>query len=175
MSNKLTAQESIRSLYELYSNDIYRYARLTLGDSNDAYDVVQEVFLRAFRSWEGYRETSSPKTWLMSIAKNYMFDVFRKKRTERKVVDPSEIPEVAITESGGMSLEIESALSRLKDTYRQVVILRHIENYSAQETAQILNWSETKVRTTTHRAIAKLREFLGSNFKEVETENASRR
>ncbi|WP_206923047.1 RNA polymerase sigma factor [Alicyclobacillus suci] len=47
MNNQPTSHESIRSLYELYSNDIYRYARLTLGDANDAYDVVQEVFLRA--------------------------------------------------------------------------------------------------------------------------------
>ncbi|MFD1675309.1 RNA polymerase sigma factor [Alicyclobacillus fodiniaquatilis] len=175
MDNQLAAQESIRSLYELYSDDIYRYARLTLRDSNDACDVVQEVFLRAFRSWDSYRQTSNSKTWLMSIARNYMFDVFRKKRTEKSHIFLSEIIEVAIPESSEMSLEIEIALSRLKDTYRQVVILRHIENYSTQETAQILNWTEAKVRTTARRAIAKLREFLSPNSEEVDTKNAFRR
>lgn len=65
-------EEDIRSLYEQYANDIYRYARLTLGDSSVAKDVVQEVFLRAFRSWEQFRSEANPRTWLMSITRNYL-------------------------------------------------------------------------------------------------------
>ncbi|MCF8564573.1 hypothetical protein LLE49_07420 [Alicyclobacillus tolerans] len=64
-------------------------------------------------------------------------------------------------------MEVEEALGQLKDTYRQVVILRHVENFSSAETAEILCWSETKVRTTAHRAITKLREILDSNSEEV--------
>ncbi|MCF8564574.1 sigma-70 family RNA polymerase sigma factor [Alicyclobacillus tolerans] len=72
-----SSKELIRSLYDLYSNDVYRYAWATLGDSTEAHDVVQEVFLRAYRSLNSYRHDASAKTWLMTIARNYIFDVLR--------------------------------------------------------------------------------------------------
>ncbi|CAM3814727.1 RNA polymerase sigma factor [Alicyclobacillus pomorum] len=172
MSEQLTAQEAIQSLYELYSNDIYRYAKLTLGNSSDAYDVVQEVFLRAFRSWNNYRQDANAKTWLMSIARNHIVDLFRKKRTERHFLSLYEPQEVSNESTSAEAiLEVEEALSKLKETYRQVIVLRHIENLSMQETAHILGWSATKVRTTTHRAMTKLREILGSNSEEVKFHN----
>lgn len=164
-----STREFIHSLYELYSNDVYRYAWATLGNSSDAYDVVQEVFLRACRSANNYRRDSSARTWLMTIARNYIFDVLRKKRTERKYLDNSEMPEIVDTStaSPGMVLEIKEALLQLNDEYRHVIVLRHIENVSVSETAVILGWSEKKVHNTTHRALLKLREILGSRPEEV--------
>jgi RNA polymerase sigma-70 factor (ECF subfamily) len=164
----MTAQAAIKSLYDQFSNDIYRYARLSLGNSSDAYDVVQEVFLRAIRSWDSYRQEASYKTWLMSITRNYMFDLFRKKRTERKFLssyNPPQVDDYSIPIETIM--EIEVALSQLKQNYRQVIILRHIENLSMQETGFILGWSEAKVRTTTHRAMLKLRKIMGFDYEEA--------
>jgi RNA polymerase sigma-70 factor, ECF subfamily len=170
MSERAVDQEAIRSLYELYADDIYRYARLTLGPSWDEYDVVQEVFLRAFRSWDEFRQDANGKTWLMRIARNYMFDLLRKKRTERNFLSTYEIPTArdddALVET---VVEVEHALSQLKDAYRQVIVLRHIENLSVQGTGDILGWSEAKVRTTTHRAMAKLRQLLDPHLEEVNT------
>lgn len=172
MSEQLTPKQAIHSLYQLYSNDIYRYARMMLGSSSDAYDIVQEVFLRAFRSWNSYRQDASAKTWLMSIARNYISDVHRKKRSESKYVSRQEPPEVSdMATPIEVILEVEDALSQLKDTYRQVIILRHLENYSIEETANVLGWSATKVRTTSHRAMTKLREILGANPREVDVQH----
>ncbi len=163
-----SAQEIIRSLYDLYSNDVYRYAWTTLGDSSEAHDVVQEVFLRAYRSWNDYRQNANAKTWLMTIAKNYIFDVFRKRRTDRKYMSQHEMPEISDTSTPfDVIMEVEEALSQLKDEYRHVIVLRHIEKLSIQETASVLGWSEKKVRNTTHRAITKLREILSANSEEV--------
>lgn len=168
MKDEVSAKEAIRSLYELYSNDIYRYAWMTLGDSNSAYDVVQEVFLRSFRHWDTYRQQSNPKTWLMSIARNYIFDLFRKKRNEREYL--SEQKYLSSQQEDfrtDLELSIKESLSLLHENYRHVITLRYIENFSVKETAQILGWSQAKVKTRTHRGILKLREALGEKSREV--------
>jgi RNA polymerase sigma-70 factor (ECF subfamily) len=167
-----TSQEAIRSLYERYANDIYRYTRLMLGNSSDAYDVVQEVFLRAFRSWEKYRHDANGRTWLMTIARNYIFDTLRKKRTERKYLSGYEPPN-AIDILDDTIRDVVEAIAKLKITYRQVIVLRHIENFSIAETARILGWSENKVRSTTNRAMAALRKILHEHTKEVNIQNES--
>lgn len=69
---------------------------------------------------------------------------------------------------------IEHALAQLKESYRQVIVLRHIDNFSVQETSKILGWSESKVTTLDQRAMSKLRELFGASGKEVEIRNEVR-
>lgn len=163
------AKEAMRSLYELYADDVYRFARLTLGDSTAASDVVQEVFLRAFQSWGTFRQNSSPRTWLMSIARNYMYSEFRKKRTERKWLAQNRVTESVDDSSGKVESMMmwQDALSKVQESYRQVFVLRHLQNYSVQEMVEILGWSESKVKKTDQRAITKLREIFNSNCREA--------
>lgn len=163
------AKEAIRSLYELYADDVYRFARLTLGDSTAASDVVQEVFLRAFQSWGIFRKNSSPRTWLMSIARNYMYSEFRKKRTERKWLAQNRVTESVDDSSDKVESMMmwQDALSKVPESYRQVFVLRHLQNYSVQEMVEILGWSESKVKKTDQRAMTKLREIFNSNYREA--------
>ncbi|MGB8955314.1 MAG: RNA polymerase sigma factor, partial [Tumebacillaceae bacterium] len=144
--NEMSAQEGIRTLFDLYANDIYRYARFTLADHEEAKDVVQEVFFRAFRQWEGFRHASSYKTWLLSIARNYMYDLLRKRKTHTKFLraytpPPARDP----TEATDDQMVLEQGLKRLKDSYRQVIILRHLQELTTEEPADILGWTESKV------------------------------
>jgi len=171
MNEQSAPQEAIRSLYDLYANDIYRYALITLGDSFEAYDVVQEVFLRAYRSWGSYRKAATPKTWLMSITRNYIFDIYRKKGTERKYMSQSNPHSLELQHDEALAmddlLDVQEALRQLPEHHRQVIILRYIENLSMQETAEILGWSITKVRNTSHRSLLKLRATLVDSHEEV--------
>ncbi|MCF8564570.1 RNA polymerase sigma factor [Alicyclobacillus tolerans] len=167
MFDTLSANEAIEKLFELYADDIYRYARYTIPDTDDARDVVQEVFMRAFRAWDSFRHDSNPKTWLFHIAKNYMYDLLRKKRTERKhqtdfMPDISEVSVPLET-----LLELEETVAALKPDHQQVILLRSIEGMSVDETAEILGWSPAKVKTTLHRAIKELRGLLDQKEGEV--------
>lgn len=102
-------------------------------------------------------------TWLISIARNYIIDFLRKKRTEENAVSHYEPPAVS---RDGVSVEtlmaLEESLRRLKKTYQEVFILRHIEQLSIQEVARLLRWSKGKVRTTDYRALKKLRQLLNA-------------
>ena len=167
MNDHRTPEEEIAYLHELYADQIYRYAHLTLGNGTDAMDVVQEVFLRAFRSWNTYRHEANTRTWLLSITRNYITDVIRKKQSEKRLLDSYKASQLHENTNDEQSiLEIEELLAQLKPTYRQVVILRYVDDLSMYETAKVLGWSEGKVRVTSHRALKKLRSLMGPNFRE---------
>jgi len=158
--------EIILGWYDLYRQDIYRFARYTLGNAEEAYDVVQETFLRVIRFQDHYRHDASPKTWLMTIARNYMRDVMKRKFRECRAIQSfGETHTFEHEDYSEEQLYLEESLKALKETYRQVFVLRHIEELSIQDTAKILGWSESKVTTTDHRAITKLRQSFGDSEK----------
>lgn len=156
-----TAKEGIRLLFDQFSNDIYRFALFTLHDEAEAKDVVQEVFLRAFKQWDSFRHESSYKTWLLTITRNYMYDLLRRRKTREKYLEQQVEPEWSIpTEAAEVMIDLKQSLAQLKDSYRQVIVLRHIEDLPVSEVAAIMDWTEGKVRTTLHRALKRLREIL---------------
>ncbi|QQE78917.1 RNA polymerase sigma factor [Alicyclobacillus sp. SO9] len=161
MQSDADKRDAIKDMYDLYRHDLYRFARYTLGNSEDAYDVVQEVFIRAIRSWNGFRQDSSPKTWLLSIARNYMYDVLRKKQRKENFLRQNTL-EVMDDKLSYLEtrLVLEEAMTKLKAAHRQVFVLRHIEKVSIQETARVLKWSSGKVKMTDHRAVLKLKEIM---------------
>ena len=168
MNDYNNAEEAIRELFLLYANDVFRYARLVLGSHTEAKDVVQDVFLKAFRAWGDFRQESKGRTWLLHITRNHVFDLLRRKRTERNYIESYQMPVLRDeTVSVEILMVLEASLLKLKPTYRDVFILRHVEELTVTETAQILNWSEGKVRTTDYRALAKLRELMQSDVEEV--------
>ncbi|QQE79746.1 RNA polymerase sigma factor [Alicyclobacillus sp. SO9] len=166
----MTHEEQKRMLHELYERhyrDVYRYARYLLGSHEEALDAVQETFLRAFRGIHSFKQKSTIKTWLLSITRHYAIDYLRKHGVSSNkhsslsdhfvMADP--------TRSSDMKMEIENALKCLKHDYRQVFILRNVMDLSVRDTAAILRWSESKVRTTLHRSNMQMREFLGVDMK----------
>jgi len=156
--------EAIRQLFEAYSKDVYRYAKLSLNGYYDPNDVVQEVFYRAYKAWNSFRHESNPKTWLFAIARNYIWDLQRKQRSDSAFTSDTDLLLLRNTAvSPDRMLVIQEAISELKETYRTMVLLRHVECFTVSETAKILGWSESKVTTTDHRALAKLKILLNSD------------
>jgi len=158
MGDPINRSEIITRLFDEHADSIYRYARYCLPPDIDARDVVQEVFLRAFRSWHEYKGDAGPKTWLFRIARNHIYDVLRKKRLQRE----RELSGDFVHGSVQMDtiIELEDALAGLQPAHQQVLNLRWIQDMSVPEAASVLGWSETKVRVTFHRAKKKLREIL---------------
>jgi RNA polymerase sigma-70 factor, ECF subfamily len=146
-----------------YSNDLYQFLIYYLG-SSDVEDLVQEVFIRAIKNMDSFEEKSSPKTWLFSIARHIAIDEMRRKQRSKlknliflrnQESQVSNTPEsfLNLTE---MKKDLYKAIQQLKENYRDVIILRGIKDLSVEETAEILNWKEEKVRITFHRAIKAL-------------------
>ncbi|MFD2655928.1 RNA polymerase sigma factor [Gracilibacillus thailandensis] len=155
-------EELITDWFDAYSDDIYRFL-VYYTSTSDVEDLVQEVFIKAIDRYDSFKGDSSPKTWLFSIARNLAIDEARKQtrqdwrkliKTYEHKIDISPEDKHLLTEK---KLELHKAITKLKQDYRDVVILRGIEELSVTETADILKWSDSKVRVTFHRALKALK------------------
>ena len=170
-------------LVETYSGQIYRLALKMLGQAQDAEDVLQNTFLKAFQHIQGFEGRSSLSTWLYRIASNEALMLIRRKRPETPLVDltPDEeegesfapvnladwccLPEDELLTSEGR-LRLDQAIQRLPEKLRIVFLLRDIEGLSIDETGQALDLSETAVKTRLLRARLRLREDLSAYYAE---------
>lgn len=169
-------------LVEAYSGTIYRLALKMLGNTQDAEDILQETFIKAFRHLDSFDGRSSLSTWLYRIATNEALMQLRRRRpdllsieepveTEDEEQDPLEIVDwCCIPEEELMSAEgrevLDRAVDKLPHNLRVAFLLRDIEGLSTQETAEVLNLSETAVKTRLSRARLRLREELSSYYAE---------
>ncbi|QQE78791.1 RNA polymerase sigma factor [Alicyclobacillus sp. SO9] len=169
MDLNLSAAEATQQLYELYKDDLYRYIRFSLGDPHEALDLVQDVFIRVLHSWDSYRGEAKVKSWIWSIARNRIID-YTRKRKNRTSDSLDERFDVASSDSSYGVVELETVIRNLPNKYREVVILRLLQDWSTADAAQILGWSQAKVRTMLHRAMKELR----SELKGVRTEQWNR-
>ena len=135
-------------------------------DYQQAEDLTHDTFVKAYLYYDSFKNHSSEKTWLFSIAHNLTVDFLRKRKPAmffKEVFlfqkDNTPLPEEVI-QIKEESYEIYKAIGELKDTYRKVIILRKIKDFSIEDTAKILSWSESKVKSTLFRAIPALKKQL---------------
>lgn len=159
-------QQTISDWFYLYSQDIYNFLVYYTG-TRDVEDLVQDVFIKAGRGLGSFQNQSSPKTWLMSIARNIAIDHARKRQTkvsltalpwqDATITTPtSDSPEQQVLDSED-KLALYHLINQQKKKFRDVLLLRGIQGLSVSETATILGCKETAVRTNFHRAIKALR------------------
>jgi RNA polymerase sigma-70 factor (ECF subfamily) len=175
-------------LVDTYSGKIYRLALSMLNQPQDAEDILQETFIKAFRHLKGFDGRSKLSTWLYRIATNEALMVLRRQRAhdeagfrQTSIDEPLETLEgdqepiqivdwCCLPEEELVSVEsrqyLEKAVENLPYSLRVVFLLRDIEGLSTQETADILNLSETAVKTRLSRARMNLREQLSAYFGE---------
>jgi RNA polymerase sigma-70 factor (ECF subfamily) len=163
-------------LVEQYSPMIYRLGLKMLNNPQDAEDILQETFIKAYKHINKFDGRSSVSTWLYRIATNEALMSLRKKRPDTVSFDVPSIYESEPQEplqiidwccmpeeeylTAESRLRLDQAAERLPESLRIVFVLRDIEGLSTRETAEVLNISETAVKTRLSRARLRLREDL---------------
>lgn len=169
--------EALSTVFELYSDRIYRLALSLLHDEQSADGVVQDTFMALIEHLDSFEGRSSIGTWLYRVAYNNCMGRLRKIRPEvdvedsdavmpERFIDWQTIPETMLTGSEAMA-QVEEALETLSPALRAVFILRDIEDLSTEEVAQALDISISAVKVRLHRARLALREALSAYFEEV--------
>jgi RNA polymerase sigma-70 factor (ECF subfamily) len=169
--------EAYEELIQRFQQPVYSVVYRLLGNPNDASDVVQDVFLKIFRSVGSFREQSSLRTWIYRIAVNEAHNHRRwfsrhcrrevsleNEREEQAQVlelatDPGRSPYDQALDSENRML-IERALAQINPTFRTAVVLRDIENLSYEEIAEILQLSLGTVKSRILRGREALRREL---------------
>jgi RNA polymerase sigma-70 factor, ECF subfamily len=141
-------------------------------DRQTAEDLVQEVYIKVLDSYKQFRGQSSEKTWIYAIARHVAIDWLRKQQRRQKkgifqnnfdegymVKDDAPLPDEILTQNETVQ-QLYKYLDHCSIDQKTVLVMRYIQEMTITETAQALNWSESKVKTTQHRAIKHLRNIF---------------
>jgi RNA polymerase sigma factor (sigma-70 family) len=165
-------QAAFTEIMRRYRQPVFRLARASLGDSDEALDLTQETFVAAHRALPRYDGARPMRAWLSTIAINKCRD-WARKRTVRRFLSfampidghAETVPDdqVAIDDAASDRQELDRvtrAISTLPTNLKEALVLRTIEGLSQAETAEILSISEKAVETRVYRARARLLEKL---------------
>lgn len=158
-------------------DSMYNFAYRLTFDEDDAKDLVQETYLKAFRFINSFEQGTNAKAWLFRILKNSFINDFRKRSKEPSKVDYQEVETFYNSEDTEVSVttdlrvetvqdmigdEVSNALNALAVDFRTVIILCDLEGFTYEEMAKILDIPIGTVRSRLHRARNLLKEKLQS-------------
>jgi RNA polymerase sigma-70 factor, ECF subfamily len=157
-------KEAFGDLYLLHLQPIYRYIYYQVGRHEEAEDLAEQVFIKAWGALPDYDDRGVPfQAWLYRIARNAVIDSYRTRRPtttldlQWSLQDPSPGPEATAVTSEQKQL-VREALLKLDADYQQILLLRFVMGLSHAEVAAVMGRSEGAARALQHRALAALRE-----------------
>src|SRR5262245_3727777 len=158
-------ERAATELVERHASALARFA-VSSGERNDVEELVQDTFVRAFNSLDGFRGESSFRTWLFTIQRRLLLD---RRRAEKRRRDRDELQETdASTEYDALDSvvadetqrRLRDAVKRLSPTQREVFTLRITDGLSYKEIAEAVGTTEGAARVHYHNAMRAVKEFL---------------
>ncbi|EKN67409.1 RNA polymerase sigma factor SigX [Schinkia azotoformans] len=176
-------KDIFQRFYDLYHYDLFQFLFYMVKNREQAEDLVQEVYIKVLQSYDRFEGRSSEKTWLFSIARHVAIDWFRKqKRTadgnaidddtvKFLLKDLAPLPEEVAIQNEQIQLMYQCMENCTVDQ-KLVLVLRYIQSFSIVETADILGWTESKVKTTQHRGLKVLKSLMEEVYNKEGMTNA---
>lgn len=172
-------ERAFRTLLSRYERPVFSLVLRMVRDRALAEDLAQETFVKAFHALQSYDPSYKFSSWILKIANNLTIDHLRRRKLDTVSIDGSphattaddlERTRLSVQSSGESPAEfvenkelgsqIERAVGQLRPEYRTAVLLRHVEGYSYEEIAGIMEVPLGTVKTFLHRARHELRESL---------------
>ena len=155
-------QQRYEALVNALHGDIYRYAYWLCHDPSIAEDLVQETFLRAWKSLDSLQDERAAKSWLITIVRRE-----NARRFERKQLDLVDIEDYSVADDHSLSndeqieqQQLRKQMAKLSEEYREPLILQVIFGYSGEEIGTILSLNKNTVMTRLFRARQQLKDAL---------------
>lgn len=156
--------EAFSQLVGLYKKAVFNLCFRMLGDRDEAEDASQEAFIKIYKGLKSYNMQNKFSTWGLKIASNTCIDFIRKRKVQTVPIEDYDISGDSSPEKSYMSYEtkkdIESAVKKLPEKYRIMIVYYHFMNLSYQEISNILNEPMTIVKNRLYRARLMLRDSL---------------
>lgn len=184
-------EEAFTTLFDLHRKELRVHCYRMVGNLDDAEDLVQETFIRAWRGRSSFEGRSTVRAWLYRIATNACLDAIKRSNRRVQIVDPSAIagrgpgfdevpwlqpfpdnllepdptqsgePEAIVVAKETIALAFLAAIQHLEPRPRAVLILRDVLGWSAAETAEVLEGSIPAVNSALQRARARMQDIVG--------------
>ena len=163
-------QDAFAELVYTFQDAVYNLCYRMLGERGEAEDATQEAFLRAYMNLQRYDQNRSFKTWILSIASNHCIDRIRKRRMVLMSIDEplpatlslasdDPLPE-RVTELNERSQQVQDLIDQLPEDYRLAVVLRYWYDYSYAEIAEVMETTESAIKSRLFRARKMLGEYI---------------
>lgn len=172
-------QSAYADIVNHYQHKLYQICYRMLGSKEEAEDITQEAFVRAYVNLHTFDQKRKFSTWLYRIGTNLCIDRIRKKKPDyyldaevagtdgldmySQIASDEQLPE-EVLEQMELQERIQYEISRLPDKYRAVIVLKYIEELSLQEISEILDMPLGTVKTRIHRGREALRKQLATNM-----------
>jgi RNA polymerase sigma-70 factor (ECF subfamily) len=165
-AGELTAFEE---LYRAHSGRLYSVACRMLGNTADAEDLLQEIFLAAHRKLDSFRGDSALGTWLYRLATNQCLDYLRSRTARSNQLTGALDDQLGLADAGSRALgervvtrmDLERAVAQLPEGCRAAFVLHDVEGLEHREVAEVLGIAEGTSKSQVHKARLRLRTLLG--------------
>jgi RNA polymerase sigma-70 factor (ECF subfamily) len=167
-------EKSLEVLFGRYLKPIYSFTYRYIGGGQDAEDVTQEAFVKAWRNLKKFDQQKSFKTWIFSIAKNTALDFLKKKKAipfsefenedgenalTETLADSSPLPQELLEKADIVKI-LNAAIEKLSPKYRMVLFLHYNDHFTFREIAEILGESIDTIKSRHRRVLTMLRKLL---------------
>ena len=168
-------QNEFQNVVMPHKNDLYNYALAIARNSDDAQDLVQETYFKAYKNYHQFEGGTNSKAWMFMILKNTFINNYRKLKREPSKVDYDEIEDIyeniKSEQSKDNNLDLDfynnlfdddlsSALAKLPEKMKEIFLLCDLEGYSYEEISEIVDIPIGTVRSRLHRARKLLQDEL---------------
>lgn len=161
---------AFEALYAAHAGKLFSVACRMLGNSSDAEDLLQEIFLSAHRKLDGFRGESALGTWLYRLATNHCLDYLRSRAARTNDLTDAIDDEPGLYEPGRAGLaeqtvtkmDLERAVAQLPEGCRAAFVLHDVQGLEHREVAEALGIAEGTSKSQVHKARLRLRALLGA-------------
>ncbi|MHB8054665.1 MAG: RNA polymerase sigma factor [Candidatus Aminicenantales bacterium] len=161
-------REAFVALTRLYQQKVFILAYSFFRNKEDAVDLVQDVFLRAYEKIESFQADRNFEAWLLRVAKNLCIDRYRQTRGRREMESGLRVDEIPVADDrspdAGRASDLKAVLARsvdcLAERQRTIFLMRHVNQMGNEEIARVLNISTGTVKSLHFKAIRKLRTLM---------------
>jgi RNA polymerase sigma factor (sigma-70 family) len=162
-------RECFQPLVQRYQESLYRVACALVLDPDAAADIVQDAFVRAYANLARCHDRRRFRFWLLATLRNRGLDYLKeRRRRDVSLSDDTVVRRAEVHDAGGadtaervaLRSALDAALARLSPAIRETFVLRHVEQWSIEELAELLGLSESAVKMRLHRARLQLQTWL---------------
>jgi len=167
---------AFEALYRQHATRLYNLASRMTGAKGEADDLLQDIFLLAYRKIGSFRGESSLGTWLYRLAMNHCLDVLRNRHTRMgqhtdSLDEPDAMPVASPVPilSAVSRIDLERAIASLPPACRAAFLLHDVEGFGHQEVGTMLGVSEGTSKSQVHKARMRIRAYLANGLRKVES------
>jgi len=171
LQSEATYDEGFRLLVGTYQERLYWHIRRMVLDHEDANDLLQDILVKVYRGFSGFRGDSRLFTWLYRIMINEVHSFLRKKKNTPRGEDAGllaqQLQSDPYFDGDQLQIRLQEALVRLPERQRLVFQLRYYENMSYRDLSAVLQTSEGALKASFHHAVKKIEQYIRQTSNDI--------